>query len=80
MVGDEWLGFYLPLLYGGVGNVLASLWNANSEEAALLMLHLHRALVDGDSPVVALHKALDIRIGPCPEAYWANWYVVGLPV
>jgi CHAT domain-containing protein len=79
VVGDEWLGFCLPLLYSGVGSVLASLWNANSEQAALLMLHLHRALHQGDSPVVALHKALDERIGPCPEACWANWYVVGFP-
>lgn len=79
VVGDEWLGFYLPLLYSGVGNVLASLWNANSGEAALLMDHLHRSLREGKSPVVALHQALDARIGPCPEPYWANWYVVGLP-
>ncbi len=77
VVGDEWIGLYLPLLYGGAGCVIASLWDADSELAALFMTHLHRALAGGKTPAEAMLWAQD-AIGGWPGR-WANWYPVGLP-
>jgi tetratricopeptide (TPR) repeat protein len=82
VVGDEWIGLYLPLLYGGARCVVASLWNAYSGPAAQFMLHLHTAVKRGDEPADAVRWAQDRtanEIAGAPPATWANWYPVGFP-
>jgi hypothetical protein len=80
VVGDEWIGFYLPLLYAGVRCIVASLWDAFSEQAGQFMGFLHLALKRGDDPADAVRWAQDRAASRSPyPATWANWYVVGLP-
>jgi CHAT domain-containing protein len=80
--GSEWVGLYLPLLYGGARCVVASLWEAYSEPAAIFMRHLHKALKRGDTPADAVRWAQDrtaYEVHKDWPATWANWYPVGLP-
>jgi CHAT domain-containing protein len=76
LVGDEWVGLYLPLLYAGARALLVSLWDANSQVAARLMKELHLALSQGASPADAFQQALQ-STGRDPAPLWANWYLVG---
>jgi hypothetical protein len=81
VVGDEWIGLFLPLLYAGIRCVVASLWDAYSEPAARFMGFLHVALKRGDDPAAAMRWAQDRTASETPyPATWANWYAVGLPM
>lgn len=81
VVGDEWIGLYLPLLYAGVRCIVASLWEAYSEPAARFMGYLHIALRRGDDTADAIRWAQDRTASEVPyPASWANWYAVGLPI
>jgi hypothetical protein len=76
--GDEWVGLYIPLFYAGAQTLLVSLWNANSQVAALFMKALHTALSEGESSAKAFqlaHKSISTK----PASLWANWYLVGFP-
>lgn len=78
LVGDEWVGFYLPLFYAGTRAVLVSLWDANSRVASAFMKTLHGALSEGKSSADAFQiAALSVKSKPGP--LWANWYLVGFP-
>ena len=78
LVGDEWVGLYLPLFFAGARGLLASLWDAYSEEAATFMGEMHHALSEGDGLAQAFQKAT-LRLYGKPEPSWANWYLVGFP-
>lgn len=78
LVGNEWVGLYIPILYAGAHSMLVSLWNANSEMAAIFMALLHEHLSQGNSPPRAKQLAL-LAINKKPELLWANWYLVGFP-
>jgi CHAT domain-containing protein len=78
IVGDEWVGLTLPLLYAGAESLLVSIWDANSETAAILMPALHQALSEGTAPIEALQKGI-LAVHKRPAPLWANWYLVGLP-
>lgn len=78
VVGNEWVGLYIPMLYAGARAMLVSLWEADSRQASGIMPELHRQLAHGLAPSAALQSALSKRRGkPC---LWANWYLVGLPL
>ena len=80
VIGDEWIGLYLPLLYAGARCVIASLWDAYSEPAGRFMTFLHAGLERGDEPADAVRWAQDRAASEMPEpATWANWYPVGFP-
>ena len=87
LAGDEWLGFYLPLIYAGARCVVASLWEAYSATAASFMAFLHVALKRGDDPADAMRWAqnraaseqLSGKFADPMPATWANWYAVGVP-
>jgi CHAT domain-containing protein len=80
VVGDEWIGMYLPLLYSGARATVASLWDAYSEPAARFMSAFHVALKRGDDPADAIRWAQDRTAAQTPQpATWANWYIVGPP-
>ena len=76
--GDEWVGLYLPLFYSGVRCVLASLWDANSQVAALFMNEFHRRLSEGSGRADAFQQAV-LSVVKKPEPFWTNWYLVGFP-
>ena len=76
--GDEWVGLYLPLFYAGARSVVASLWDANSQVAALFMNELHQRLSDGAGLASAFQQAL-LSVAKKPEPFWTNWYLVGFP-
>jgi CHAT domain-containing protein len=78
LVGDEWLGLFIPLLYAGAQTMLVSLWLAMSDEAAAFMQTLHRALSQGSCPAEAFRLAV-ASVQDNPETHWANWYLAGLP-
>ncbi len=76
--GDEWVGLYLPLFYAGARCVLASLWDANSQVAALFMNEFHRRLSEGAGRASAFQEAV-LSVAKKPEPFWTNWYLVGFP-
>jgi CHAT domain-containing protein len=78
LAGDEWLGLYLSLFYAGAQALLVSLWDANSQVAALFMKALHTALSQEASPAEAFQQAVKSVHGK-PIPYSANWYLVGFP-
>jgi CHAT domain-containing protein len=78
LVGDEWLGLAIPLLYAGARTILVSLWPANSEQTTTLMQGLHRELSRGRAPAEAFQLAV-ASVQDDPVAHWANWYFAGLP-
>lgn len=78
VMGDEWVGLYLPLFYAGAGNLVVSLWEADSETAQSFMKALHEALSQGAPPADAFQRAMKGVAGD-PAPLWANWYLVGLP-
>lgn len=75
---DEWVGFYIPLLYAGARMLLASRWKANSQQAARFMTALHQAMASGQPPVQAVQTA-SLALAGAPEPFWANWALVGVP-
>jgi hypothetical protein len=76
---DEWVGMYLPLFYAGASDLLLSLWDADSDDARKLMPELHRQIANQHhAPALALKDALRV-VEDDPEAFWANWYLVGIP-
>jgi hypothetical protein len=78
LAGDEWLGLAMPLLYAGARTLLVSLWPANSEQAVAFMEELHRQLSWGH-PLAEAFRLAVVDVQDSPVAYWANWYVAGLP-
>ena len=78
IVGDEWLGLAIPLLYAGAWTMLVSLWKAMDEEAAALMQALHSQLSQGRILADAFRLAV-ASVKDNSEAHWANWYLTGLP-
>jgi hypothetical protein len=76
---DEWVGMYLPLFYSGAGNLLVSLWQADSATTQEVMAHLHLRVLEGSSPPAALQQALSAASGSRLVQLWANWYLVGVP-
>jgi CHAT domain-containing protein len=76
--GDEWVGLYLPLFYAGARCVVASLWDANSQVAALFMKEFHRRLSNGAGIASAFQQAIS-SVSKKPAPFWANWYLVGFP-
>ncbi len=76
---DEWLGMYLPLFYAGAGNLLVSLWEADSGAAQDIMQRLHLGIAQGRSPAAALQQALSAVSERSLVQLWANWYLVGIP-
>jgi hypothetical protein len=77
---DEWIGLYLPLFYSGAQRLLVSLYDADSETAMRVMVHVHTSLSRGFDPASALQLAVNAVIDEGrPPALWANWYLVGLP-
>lgn len=79
VIGDEWIGLILPLLYAGARCVVASLWNANSGEAKSIMERMHRFLTDGLEPADALRATQKVAQKSSFTSQWSNWIVVGLP-
>jgi len=77
--GDEWIGIYLPMLYAGAGRLLVSLWEANADTAETIMLRLHSARLDALPAADALQMAICDVIKNSLLAFWANWYLVGVP-
>jgi CHAT domain-containing protein len=78
IVGEEWIGLYLPLFYAGARSLVVSLWNADSYLARRFMVALHGALAEGAAPDIAFQAAvLSVRRKLAP--LWANWYLVGSP-
>jgi len=78
LVGDEWVGLYLPLFYAGARSLVASLWDAESWTARQFMKALHASLASGTESVLAFHAAARaVRSEPAP--FWANWCLVGFP-
>lgn len=75
---DEWVGFYIPLLYAGAQMMLASRWKANSQQAARFMTTLHQTMASGQPPVQAVQTA-SLALADAPEPFWANWALVGVP-
>ncbi|MBI4313027.1 MAG: CHAT domain-containing protein [Chloroflexi bacterium] len=78
VVGDEWIGLYLPLFYAGAANLLVSLWDANSQQAADFMRAFHLALSEGSPAAAAYQKAVK-AVHENPATLWANWCLVGAP-
>lgn len=76
--GDEWVGLYIPLFYSGAQNLIVSLWEAESKVTAMFMKTLHSALSEGISVPQAFQQAMK-SVKQKPAAFWANWYLVGLP-
>jgi hypothetical protein len=76
---DEWVGIYLPMFYAGAGELLVSLWEADSETAQRVMECLHLELSKGKSPARALQQALSSISDSALVQLWANWYLVGVP-
>ena len=76
--GDEWVGLYLPLFYAGARCVVASLWDANSQVAALFMNEFHQGLSNGAGIASAFQHAI-LSVAKKPEPFWSNWYLVGFP-
>jgi len=76
---DEWVGMYLPLLYSGAGNLLVSLWEADSGTTKDIMQRLHFGLAQGKSPARALQQAVSAVSESTLVQLWANWYLVGIP-
>ena len=82
VVGDEWVGIYLPLLSAGVATVVASLWDVYAKAASPFMTMLHERLAQGVVPADAVRHAMLDRLNDKKDrvpAKWANWYVVGFP-
>lgn len=78
VVGDEWVGLLLPLIFAGASRLVVSLWDANSHQAQTVMAALHRALAAGDPAPDAYQTALR-TVSRKPPSLWANWILVGLP-
>jgi CHAT domain-containing protein len=78
LADDEWVGLYLPLFYAGARSLVASQWNANSEQAVPFMTALHAALARGAPPVEAYAAGI-AAVRAVPEQLWANWVLVGVP-
>jgi CHAT domain-containing protein len=76
---DEWVGMYLPLFYSGAGNLLVSLWEADSSTTQGIMERLHLGIARGRSPASALQQALSVVSESSLVQLWANWYLVGIP-
>ena len=79
IVGDEWLGLFIPLFYAGAENLIVSLWDANSEVAASFMKTLHQSLTEG-KPAVSAFQQASKAMSSKPASRWANWYLVGFPI
>jgi tetratricopeptide (TPR) repeat protein len=78
VVGDEWLGLYLPLLYAGAEHLVVSLWPADGRMAVRCMVGLHERVAAGRRPADALREAI-VAVGPKTWASkWANWFLVGV--
>jgi hypothetical protein len=78
VVGDEWVGLLLPLIFAGASRLVVSLWDANSHQARTVMAALHRGLAAGDPAPDAYRTALR-TVSRKPPSLWANWILVGLP-
>lgn len=78
LMGDEWVGLYLPLFYAGARALLVSLWDANSQVTATFMETFHGALSQGAPPPEAFQQGLQ-SVSRKPAPFWANWYLVGFP-
>jgi CHAT domain-containing protein len=76
--GDEWVGLYIPLFYSGAQNLIVSLWESNSKVTSMFMKTLHGTLSEGVSLPLAFQQAMKL-VKQKPAAFWANWYLVGLP-
>lgn len=79
VVGDEWLGLLMPLLFAGARSVVASLWDAESATAVRIMTDFHRALARGDDRADALRDAVLASRDDFLPPHWANWYLAGVP-
>jgi tetratricopeptide (TPR) repeat protein len=78
LLGEEWIGLYLPLFYGGARALVVSLWDADSSTATEFMRVMHEALASDAEAAVAFQKAVAaVRTKLAP--LWANWYLVGFP-
>ena len=78
VVGDEWVGFVIPLLYAGAERLMASMWDANSRVARVVMTEVHRALCQGEQTAEAYRRGL-AAVASKPLPLWANWCLVGIP-
>lgn len=78
LVGDEWVGLYLPLFYAGARSLVASLWDAESWTATRFMKALHASVAAGADPAVAFRAAVH-AVRTEPALFWANWCLVGFP-
>ncbi len=78
VVGDEWVGLYLPLLYAGAEHLVVSLWPANDWIAARCMVGLHEGVAAGQKPADALREAIAAVRPESWASMWANWFLVGV--
>jgi CHAT domain-containing protein len=78
VVGDEWVGLYLPLFYAGAEHLVASLWPANDLIASRCMASLHEGVAAGQHPADALRAALQRVRAKSWASMWANWFLVGI--
>jgi CHAT domain-containing protein len=78
VVGEEWVGLLLPLIFAGATRLMVSTWDANSRQARVVMTAFHRRLAAGDAPHDAYWNALR-AVSRKPPSLWANWILVGLP-
>jgi tetratricopeptide (TPR) repeat protein len=78
LVGEEWIGLYLPLFYAGARSLVVSLWDADSSTAVKFMLAFHGALAKGADVSTAFQMALSAMKNTFLPL-WANWCLVGFP-
>jgi CHAT domain-containing protein len=76
------IGMSWALFAAGCPTSVVSLWKAESAATQTLMVELHRRLIRGESPAVALRHA-QLRVMRDPKTahpmYWAPFVVVGAP-
>jgi len=80
--GEGVIGMSWALFAAGCPTSVVSLWKAESAATQTLMVELHRRLIRGESPAVALRHA-QLRVMRDPKTahpmYWAPFVVVGAP-
>jgi tetratricopeptide (TPR) repeat protein len=76
--GDEWIGLARGFLQAGARSVVASLWPIQDEPTLELMEPFYGAFAAGDSPPLALGKAMRALMARRPHPWhWASFASLG---
>ncbi len=78
--GDELLGLQAAFFAAGSRRLIATLWPSDGNATRLIMKSLHSYLIEGDSPEIALQRAVkdflaEAGVNTRSTYYWASFFL-----